>query len=195
MSMGQGGGGWGAPPGGGGWGAPPSGGGGWPAPPPGGAPPPHGGPPQGGWSAPGPAPNGETPLAHIPFTPEDERHIRQMAWLARAAGIGAVASCVLQGGVGFITSIRSGGTPGGSIMAIVIAAVLAYFLYEASTSLEKMITTDGADQQHLGKALAALRNYFLVKGFVYILAMLAFCCIAIAIAAIGASIAAMLGSS
>lgn len=192
MSYGQGGGGWGAPPpgGGGGWGQPPPSGGGW-------------GPPgQQPGSGPGQPPMpqqsyGEVPLARIPFTPDDEKNLKQMAWLARAAGIAGVVSWVLQAGVSFIIDIRVGGRSTVSgMLGLAVACLLALFLWKAAKAIEAMVATDGADQQHLGAAFQALRNYFMLKGALYILAIAAICCCGTALVFFGAVIgAAVLGSS
>src|SRR5687768_17799811 len=119
--------GWDPPPPGGGWGTPPPG-----AP----TPPPFGPPP--------PAP-GEAPLAHIPFTPEDQKNLKQMALFARIAGAGAIASLMIQGIAELVAAVRTGGDAHifRNGIGFVIAVILAAALWQCAKAIDQMLDTDG----------------------------------------------------
>jgi hypothetical protein len=188
------GGGFGAPPGGhppqgGGFGAPPGGhppqGGGFGAPPAGGTPPPGGG--------------GEGPLAHIPFTPDDEKNLSGMARFARFAGIAAVASAVLQMIAQTVAAFLSEGSPVGQVcggtVGLVLAGLLAAFLFRVGKAVDLVVQTDDADQLNLVEALKALKGYFMVKGIVYILVIVLGCLCMGSMLIFGAAIAGAIGAS
>lgn len=162
MSFGQGGRGWGQ--GGGGWG---QGGGGF-GPPPGG----------GGFGQPGGfghgQPPGEQPLARIPFSREDEANLMGAARMAKIAGVVSVVGAVINAFVGVLN--RGDGGAFGGLLGIAITVALCALLWRAAGALEKVATTDHADQYHLVAALRDLRTYFMVRGIVYIAATLLCCC-------------------
>jgi hypothetical protein len=171
-----GGGGFGQPPGGGGFGAPPSGGGF-------GAPPGSGGAPPGGFGG-----GGDGPLAHIPFTPEDDKNLSGMARFAMLAGIAAIVGAVLQAISQMVRMVLVDSPLGntgpqmalqacGGLLFVGIAGVLAVFLFKASNAVKKVVETDDADQQNLVAALDALKTYFMVKGILAVLALVLVCCL------------------
>ena len=172
------GGGFGAPPGG-----QPPGGGGFGAPP-------AGGPGDGG------------PLAHIPFTPEDEANLSGMAKFAMFAGVAAIVAGLIQSIVQIIQAFAVGSaTPGGvggqvcgSIIGLGIAGLLALFLFKASTAVKKVVETDDADQENLVAALSALKAYFMVKGILAILVIVLFCCVVTGAMFMGAALASAFGN-
>jgi len=194
MSFGQGqGGGWGQ---GGGFGQPPGGGGGF-GPPGGGG---FGPPPGGGGFGPGgfgqgqpPPGGGEQPLARIPFSREDEANLMGAARMAKMAGIASVASAMINMGVGVLS--RSGGGGLGGMVGIVVAIALAILLWRAADALEKVATTDHADQHHLMAALRELRSYFMVRGIVYIVGTVLVCCCGALLVAFGAAIFGLLANA
>ena len=192
MSFGQGGGGWGqggggfgqppgappgAPPGGGGGFGPPPGGGGGGFGPPGGFGQGggfgHGGGGFGHGQPPGGPGGGEQPLARIPFSREDEANLMGAARVAKIAGVTSVVSALINTGAGML---NGGGSGFGGMLGIVIAAALAALLFRAAGALEKVATTDHADQHHLMAALRDLRTYFMVRGIAYIAVTLLICC-------------------
>lgn len=184
MSFGQsGGGGFGQPPGGGGFGQPPGGGGF-------GQPPGSGGggfgqqPPGGGdgFGQQPPGGGGEGPLAHIPFTPEDDANLTGMARFARFAAVAAIATGILQmvtQGVAALMSDAPGsnlaGQLCGGVITLGITGVLAAFLFRVAKAVDLVVSTDDADQMHLVESLRALKGYFMVKGILYIVVVLIVC--------------------
>ncbi|GAB5543754.1 MAG: hypothetical protein SangKO_035140 [Sandaracinaceae bacterium] len=188
MSFGQGGGGFGQPPGGGGGGGfgPPPGGGGFGQPPGGGG---FGQPPgQGGGGGFGQGPGsggggaGGGPLAHIPFTPEDDANLSGMARFARFAAVAAIVTGVLQMATQGVIALMSD-APGsnlagqvcGGFITLLIAGVLAAFLFRVAKAVDLVVSTDDADQMHLVESLRALKGYFMVKGILYVLAVMIVC--------------------
>jgi hypothetical protein len=207
----------GQPPGGGGFGTPPSGGGG--GQPPGGggfgAPPSGGGfgaPPSSGGGAPGcfgaaggGGGGGGGPLAHIPFTPEDDKNLSGMARFAMLAGITAIVGAILQAIVQIVQSIvvesplgNAGpqvvGQVCGGVIVVAIAGLLAVFLFKASNAIKKVVETDDADQLNLIAALNALKVYFMVKGILAIVGLVLVCCLVGAAFMFGAAIAGAVGN-
>jgi len=133
------------------------------------------------------APRGDGPLAHIPFTPDDEANLTGMARFAMFAAITAVVAAFLQAIVQIVQSLVVGSEFGGAgpqvagqvcgaVIGIGIAGLLAAFLFKASTAIKKVVETDDADQQNLVAALGSLKAYFMVKGIIAIIVMVIGCC-------------------
>ncbi len=172
----------GQPPGGGGFGQPPGGqppgGGGFGQPPGSGG----GAPPSGGGMGGG---GGEGPLAHIPFTPDDEANLSGMARFAMIAAITAIIAGFLQAIAQIVQSVvieapgpTLAGQACGAVLGLGITGTLAFFLFKASTAIKKVVETDDADQQNLVAALSSLKVYFMVKGILVIIGLCFVCCIA-----------------
>jgi hypothetical protein len=132
---------------------------------------------------------GEGPLAHIPFTPEDDANLSGMARFAMFAAIAAVVAAFLQAIVQIVqavvvetpmgnTGANVAGQVCGAVIGIGIAGLLAFFLFKASNAIKKVVETDDADQQNLVAALGSLKAYFMVKGIIAIVATLLICCLA-----------------
>jgi hypothetical protein len=161
---------------GGGWGQ----GGGFPGGPP---------PPGGGYGAPPPSgPTQEAPLARIPFTPEDEANLSGMARYAKLAGVALLLSVLFNLAGGIIAALATRGDQmliqlgiaiGSAVIGLGVAAVLAAFLFRAGNAITKVVTTDGADQEHLVDAFRGLRGYFMVNGILIILAICLGCCLCV----------------
>jgi hypothetical protein len=191
---GGGGGGFGQPPGsagGGGFGQPAGGGGGFGQPPGGGTPPPGGGGYGGG--------GGEGPLGRIPFSPEDEKNITQTALFMKIAGglaiAGSLFSITGSIGVGLYRGSPIGVNLCFGVVGLGIQALLALLLFMSASAFEKIVSSDGNDQQHLAAGLKQLRVYFMVKAVLWVIGFL-LCCACLALGMVfGAAIMAAIGGA
>ena len=144
----------------------------------------EGGPAGPGFGGAPPRGGAEGPLAHIPFTPEDDANLTWTGRFARFAGVAAVLSAVLTV-LGRIVAViaTDRATPAtiagqlcGGVIPLLIALALATFLFRVARAVDLVVATDDADQENLVAALRSLRAYFTLKGIVYIVLM-AFACL------------------
>lgn len=146
-------------------------------------------------------PGGEAPLAHIPFTPEDDANLTGMARFARFAGVAVIASALLtmlaqivgvlvaHGDTGAIVGQLCGGGVG-----LLIAGILALFLFRVAKAVEQVVATDDADQLNLVEAFRALKGYFMVKGIVYIVVIALGCLCVGGMFVMGAAVVGAVGA-
>ncbi len=155
--------------------------------------PPGGAPPGGSY--------GETsgPLARIPFSPEDEKNIRETALFMKIAGgiavVGAFLGLVGGIGVNLYTGMPLLGGVCTGTLALGVQGLLATLLFLSSNAFAQIVATEGNDQQHLAEGLRKLRVYFLVKAGVWVVGFVSCCCFAVLAATMGAALFSMLAGA
>lgn len=122
-----------------------------------------------------PAPHGQIPYGHIPLTARGARRVQILSWIVRGAAVVAVLTSLSIAGIGLIELIGGHGGVYGAVFFFVASAALAFFLAKTGASLEKVVTTDGADQEHFSSALDSLRSYFLIKAILITTSVLLAC--------------------
>jgi hypothetical protein len=135
----------------------------------GGVPAPHGQIPHGH------IPYGHIPYGHIPLTARGARRVQVLSWIVRGAAAFAVLTSLCIAGLGLIQLIVGHGGVYGPVFFFLASAGLAFFLAKTGASLEKVVTTDGADQEHFSSALDSLRAYFLIKAILIVTSLLLAC--------------------
>lgn len=143
---------------------------------------------------------GGAPLAHISFTPDDERNLKGLARFARLAGVAAIVSASLQGIAQVLTAVmREGhdvaGAVCGGAVAMAIAGVLALFLFRVSRAVDRVARTGDADPASLVAALGSLAGYFMVKGMLYIVVIVLGCLCVGTLLVFGSAIVSAMGGA
>ncbi|MBW2735880.1 MAG: hypothetical protein JRH20_26130 [Deltaproteobacteria bacterium] len=113
--------------------------------------------------------------ARIPFSPEDEEKIASAGLWAIIAAVVTMASSTLDMVIKFINAGSNAGALAGvlvaSIIGITITVILGIWLYQAGSAFRKIATTDVADERYLLEGFTKLRNYFMMLGILFIIAV------------------------
>jgi len=97
--------------------------------------------------------------------------------LAFAVAVFNIILSAVQGIVSNAPGASIAGQVCGGVLGAAISGVLAFLLIQGSKAFKQVVATDVADQAYLAEGLAKLKTYFMVKGILFILAIVAICCI------------------
>lgn len=137
----------------------------------------------------------EQPMHAIPFDQSELSNITAMATLMIVAG----AITILSGALGIVGSIanlalapsalgpEAIGNVCGAVIAMGVYAALGAWLIIGGRAFKRVVTTDEADQAHLATGLRQLRNVFLLKSILIVLAICLVCVVMVIGMAAGAS--------
>jgi hypothetical protein len=135
--------------------------------------------------------NHEQPMNEIPFDQSELSNIATMATLMIVAGVITILSAVV-GIAGAVVgvAVAPGGAMGevagnmcGALLGALASLALGVWLIVGGNAFKRVVQTDEADQTHLATGLRQLRNVFLLKSVLIILAICLVCVLAIAGAA------------
>lgn len=114
----------------------------------------------------------------IPFTVGDEERIASAGLWGVIVALTSIVSSVLGVGTSLLTLSRLPGEVARSMaylslipagIGLTVQVLLGVWLLQASLAFRKVALTDGADQQHLLRGFAKLRNYFMLIGVLIII--------------------------
>ena len=134
---------------------------------------------------------------HIPFSSEQSDVLLGTGRAMRAAAALAVAKALVELGGGLVGALRQGGDNLGAVLlqagkgcvGTLVAALFAFMLFKAATALDTVVHTDADDQANLVEAIRQIRNVFVLKLVLIVLAIV-FGCLAVFV---GLGAAAMQG--